>query len=209
MQKLHSARYVYTVCTNLLTTLGAVNLFRITFDSARNRKTSRWGRRLVTGGNRVAAHLRKTSLKFRRASHFKFGYGCAFAAIVFSLVAVAARIDEDDATTGLVKGFGELHYLYRASENLYSGSQPASEEAFAQLKRLGIHTIVSVDGAQPDLELASTYGFTYIHIPIGYDGIPAEAAASMAKALRTNTGPFYIHCHHGRHRSYLGSDQVV
>ena len=40
----------------------------------------------------------------------------------------------------------------------------------------------------------------YVHIPIGYDGIPPEKALLFAKAFTSLPGPFYVHCHHGKHR---------
>jgi hypothetical protein len=41
----------------------------------------------------------------------------------------------------------------------------------------------------------------YVHLPHGYDGIPEERIAELAKAVRDLPGPIYIHCHHGKHRS--------
>lgn len=125
-------------------------------------------------------------------------HGCVRAATC--LILAMPQVCGADPEAGMVEGFDQLPLLYRVSETLYSGGQPKNEEAFVQLKRLGIRTIVNVDGAQPDLELAKKYGLTYVHIPIGYDSVPVEASASMAKALKSNDGPFYIHCHHGRHR---------
>jgi cytochrome c556 len=59
---------------------------------------------------------------------------------------------------------------------------------------------VSVDGARPNVELAQKHGLRYVHIPIGYDGVPEQAGAALARLVREVDGPFYIHCHHGRHR---------
>lgn len=74
------------------------------------------------------------------------------------------------------------------------------EEAFAQLAQLGIRTVVSVDGARPDLPLAERHGLRYVHIPIGYDGISLEAGQTLRRLVRDAEGPYYIHCHHGVHR---------
>ena len=93
-----------------------------------------------------------------------------------------------------------LHNLNRASEFVFLGSEPQGDEAFASLRKLGIATIISVDGATPDIGTARKYGIRYIHIPIGYDGIPAEAARSLARAAREIRSPMYVHCHHGKHR---------
>lgn len=82
-----------------------------------------------------------------------------------------------------------------------SGGQPEGEAGFAELKGLGIKTVISVDGARPDVELAKKYGLRYVHLPHGYDGIPEERVEELAKAVRDLPGPIYIHCHHGKHRS--------
>jgi protein tyrosine phosphatase (PTP) superfamily phosphohydrolase (DUF442 family) len=82
-----------------------------------------------------------------------------------------------------------------------SGGLPASDAAFAELSELGVKTIISVDGAKPDVEAAARRGLRYVHLPHGYDGIPGERARELAKAVRELEGPVYIHCHHGRHRS--------
>jgi protein tyrosine phosphatase (PTP) superfamily phosphohydrolase (DUF442 family) len=90
--------------------------------------------------------------------------------------------------------------LLKLSERIYCGAEPKLEASFEALQALGIRTIVSVDGADPNLEWAGQYGMQYVHIPIGYDGIEADQAASMVAVMRTRPGPFYFHCHHGRHR---------
>ncbi len=93
-----------------------------------------------------------------------------------------------------------LHNVIRVTEKLWSGSGPEAEEAFQSLKELGIRTIISVDGARPNLELARRYGMRYVHLPVGYDGIPGEQSRRIALAVHHLPGPIYLHCHHGRHR---------
>ncbi len=93
-----------------------------------------------------------------------------------------------------------LHNLIQVSERLISGSEPHGREGFASLSRLGIKTIVSVDGARPDVDEARANGMRYVHIPIGYDGVPPEAGKGLTRAVRECEGPIYIHCHHGKHR---------
>jgi protein tyrosine phosphatase (PTP) superfamily phosphohydrolase (DUF442 family) len=93
-----------------------------------------------------------------------------------------------------------LHNVFRIMDKLLSGSAPEEDAGFQSLQRLGIKTIISVDGARPDLERAHKFGMRYVHIPVGYDGVPREAALRMAKAARDLPGPIYIHCHHGQHR---------
>ena len=65
-----------------------------------------------------------------------------------------------------------LENVYRLGPQLYSGGEPRGEEAFAALRALGIKTAISVDGATPDTETAQKFGIRYVHLPVGYDGIP-------------------------------------
>lgn len=86
-------------------------------------------------------------------------------------------------------------------EKVISGGLPDGQEAFQELQDLGIKTIISVDGARPDLELAKKHGLKYVHLPHSYDGVPEQRGYELAKAVRDFEGPIYIHCHHGKHRS--------
>ncbi|MEY4385041.1 MAG: hypothetical protein RLY20_324 [Verrucomicrobiota bacterium] len=93
-----------------------------------------------------------------------------------------------------------IHNFFRATTNVFSGAQPEGDEAFAALAKLGVKTIISVDGSKPDVELADKHGLRYIHLPIGYDGITTNRVAELAKAAAVSPGPIYVHCHHGKHR---------
>lgn len=93
-----------------------------------------------------------------------------------------------------------LHNVLRLAPGLVSGSGPEGEAGFETLWKLGIKTVISVDGARPHLEGARKFGLRYVHVPIGYDGIPRDRALLLHKALTEMPGPIYIHCHHGKHR---------
>lgn len=94
-----------------------------------------------------------------------------------------------------------LPNAYRLHAQVISGGQPHGEEGFRELNELGVKTVISVDGAPPQLVAAKKYGLRYVHLPHGYDGVPEERGRALAKAVRDLPGPFYIHCHHGKHRS--------
>lgn len=96
--------------------------------------------------------------------------------------------------------YPHLNNLLRVSPTIYTGGQPTRNAAFAELARLGVRTVVSVDGAIPDVEAARNAGLRYVHIPIGYDGVSQSAGQSLTRLVRDAEGPFYIHCHHGQHR---------
>lgn len=110
----------------------------------------------------------------------------------FFVLAAAASVHGDE--------YPGLHNVNRAGESLLVGSEPEGEVAFEKLKELGVQTIVSVDGAPPDLAMAKKHGLRYIHIPIGYDGIPRQSALAMARVAKEAKGLTYVHCHHGKHR---------
>ena len=93
-----------------------------------------------------------------------------------------------------------LHNVYRITDKLYSGSSPDGEDGFRSLQKLGVKTVISVDGARPDAATARKYGLRYVHIPFGYDGIPTQQVLRLAKAVRDLPGAVYVHCHHGKHR---------
>ncbi|AMV40906.1 hypothetical protein [Planctomyces sp. SH-PL62] len=95
---------------------------------------------------------------------------------------------------------GEIENAFRLSPRLYSGGDPREERDWKALEGLGIRTIISVDGAAPDVEAARKVGLRYVHLPIGYDGVPREQAVRLVAALRSLPGPVYVHCHHGKHR---------
>lgn len=86
------------------------------------------------------------------------------------------------------------------TDKVISGAQPEGEPAFRELADLGVRTVISVDGGRPDLASAHRNGLRYVHLPIGYDGIPKERALELAKAIEELPGPIYLHCHHGKHR---------
>ncbi len=94
----------------------------------------------------------------------------------------------------------ELHNVWQLSPRIISGSEPEGESAFAELSRLGVKTIVSVDGIAPKVDLAKKYNLRYVHVPIGYDGIDDLAQRTLARVAKDIDGKIYVHCHHGKHR---------
>jgi protein tyrosine phosphatase (PTP) superfamily phosphohydrolase (DUF442 family) len=108
------------------------------------------------------------------------------------------------ATVHPLKADG-IENFYQLTDRLFSGSQPEGDSAFAALKERGIKTIITVDGAKPDVESAKKFGIRYVHLPIGYDGVPTNQAVRMVKAAESLPGPVYVHCHHGLHRGPAGA----
>lgn len=94
-----------------------------------------------------------------------------------------------------------LNNLVTYADGLLCGGVPEGGQGFATLERLGIQTIISVDGATPDVERAAGHGLRYVHLPISYDTISTERQEQLAQAIHNVQRPIYVHCHHGRHRS--------
>ena len=96
-----------------------------------------------------------------------------------------------------------LHNVVAFYEGFLSGSVPEGAEGFDSLQSMGIKTIISVDGAVPSIDMARSRGIRYIHLPIGYNGFDETRKLQLVRAARDamRSGPVYIHCHHGKHRS--------
>jgi hypothetical protein len=124
--------------------------------------------------------------------------------ILLALLA-AACATRTEAAPPAVSGMRALEnawlpHLIQASPRVFSGAAPAGPDAFAELARLGVRTVVSVDGAAPDVEEARRHGLRTVHVPFGYDGVPADAALQIARVMEETEGAVYFHCHHGQHR---------
>jgi len=90
--------------------------------------------------------------------------------------------------------------VFRLSKKIISGAAPQGATGFRSLRRLGVRTIITVDSARPEVELAKKYGMRYVHLPIGYNGMTRERELEIGRAARDLPGPIFIHCHHGLHR---------
>ncbi len=94
-----------------------------------------------------------------------------------------------------------VHNVVAYTDGFYSGSVPEGEAGLESLRAMGIKTIISVDGAKPEADVAAGKGMRYVHLPIGYNGITTERTLELSRVVKELPGPIYIHCHHGKHRS--------
>lgn len=93
-----------------------------------------------------------------------------------------------------------LQNVLTVAPGIISGSGPDGRADFESLRAMGVRTIISVDGTTPDVAAARAAGLRYVHLPVGYDGVPVDKQRQIARALRDLAGPVYVHCHHGKHR---------
>lgn len=101
-----------------------------------------------------------------------------------------------------------LPNCYRLNDRLFAGGQPDGAIGFHSLAALGVHTVISVDGAEPDVEAASREGLRYVHLPIGYDGITRSRLVELYMAVHHLPEKVYIHCHQGLHRGPVAAVAV-
>lgn len=120
-------------------------------------------------------------------------------AVILSLSLHFVAVAEERTATPIANP--NLENAHKLTEKILAGAEPHDEKALAALREMGVKTILSVDGAKPNVELAKKFNLRYVHIPIGYDGVRDECAKEIAKALTELDGPIYVHCHHGMHRA--------
>ena len=109
----------------------------------------------------------------------------------------------DERSAGQPVPIPALHvpHVVQVHDTVLCGGLPEGDAAFGELRSLGVRTLISVDGGQPDVATAKRFGMRYVHLPLGYDGVSRQRAQQLAKAVREFDGPILIHCHHGKHRA--------
>ncbi|MDX2198400.1 MAG: hypothetical protein SF069_05445 [Phycisphaerae bacterium] len=127
---------------------------------------------------------------------------CGLMLIAMASGAVAfALAGEGAASQPASAPASQLHNVHAVrAGRLICGAQPVGPAAFAELAAMGVRTIVSVDGVPPDVDAARAAGIRYVHVPLGYDGVPDAERLRLARATRDLPGPVFFHCHHGKHR---------
>ncbi len=122
-----------------------------------------------------------------------------------------AHVDPPAVTDDKPRDYPGLHNVVTYHDGYYSGSVPEGGAGFDTLAGMGVKTIISVDGAEPDVKEARRHGMRYIHLPIAYNGFDNERKVELVRATRDAIaqGPVYIHCHHGKHRSAGAAGTVV
>jgi protein tyrosine phosphatase (PTP) superfamily phosphohydrolase (DUF442 family) len=117
----------------------------------------------------------------------------------------AAKVPDASASPTLAddtpRDFPGIHNVVAFADGFYSGSVPEGDAGFDSLVALGVKTVISVDGAIPEVDKAKARGMRYVHLPIGYDGFDDARKGQLVRAVRDLAKPIYLHCHHGKHRS--------
>jgi tyrosine-protein phosphatase SIW14 len=89
----------------------------------------------------------------------------------------------------------------RVSEGLYRGAQPTAE-GFAQLKRMGIKTVVSLRSFHTDTRLLQGSGLAYIRIGCNAWSPQDQDVITFLKIVRDpRNQPVFVHCAQGVDRT--------
>jgi len=120
-------------------------------------------------------------------------------AIVLAIGAAAiAKTHSDPAFSNIkISNFGKM------DERFYRGARP-SERDFANLKALGIQTVIDLtDNTPKEKGYVEAQGMRYVNIEIPDKEDPSDAQIQQFLKLvdDPSTGKFYVHCAGGRHRT--------
>ncbi len=109
--------------------------------------------------------------------------------------------DEDWAEP--TAGGDALPNLYRVSDDLLRGAQPESE-GFAQLRALGVKTVVNLRTFSSDRSECEEHELGYVHITCqASEPEDEEVVAFLRVATDRDTWPIFVHCRHGADRTGL------
>ncbi|HEV8139854.1 MAG TPA: tyrosine-protein phosphatase [Pyrinomonadaceae bacterium] len=116
----------------------------------------------------------------------------------FALVAMPAPAHHSSVSGVTIDNFGKIN------DNYYRGSQPNQVE-FAQLKRLGIKTVIDLreDYKKTEETWVRDLGMTYVRIPLKTRVAATEEQWKLFLGLVNDPAsqPVYVHCKGGRHRT--------
>lgn len=124
--------------------------------------------------------------------------GVAVILFLLTLASAAVPVRVSTIPGVSIKNFGKVNDHY------YRGSQPTQEE-LAQLKKLGIKTVIDLrkdrERAEPDW--ARGLGMQYFSIPLKANTAATEQQTSYFLSLVNDPAnwPVYVHCKGGRHRT--------
>ena len=93
----------------------------------------------------------------------------------------------------------------RISDTYYRGAQPQGRD-YADLAALGVKTVINLtshDAMADEQELVEAAGMKYVALPMTtrVNPTPEQLAAFLALVNDSATGPVFVHCVGGKHRT--------
>jgi tyrosine-protein phosphatase SIW14 len=114
------------------------------------------------------------------------------------LTGMAVSVTQDRSANAGIKNFGKVN------DNYYRGSQPSAEQ-FAQLKKLGIKTVIDLrkDSVASEPQEVRALGMQYFNLPLKASRAASDEQIEYFLKLVNDSQnwPVYVHCKGGRHRT--------
>jgi protein tyrosine/serine phosphatase len=96
-----------------------------------------------------------------------------------------------------------LPNFHKVTDALYRGAQPL-DSGYAQLKALGIRTVVSLRAFHSEADAVAKAGLNYESIPMNTWHAEMEDLVRFLQVVGdTNKTPVFVHCQHGADRTGL------
>lgn len=125
--------------------------------------------------------------------------------MLFAVVAVALEVSAAEtnrpATRATVLKAEGLSNFHKVSDRLYRSAQPTAA-GMANLKELGIKTVVNLRSFHSDRKKLSKLGLGYEHITMkAWHPEEKEIIRFLRLVMDESRGPILVHCQHGADRT--------
>jgi len=128
--------------------------------------------------------------------------------ILFSLICFVIAIAEPvlSQTQNRPSSWGvkipskNLDNLYRVSDDLYRSEQP-NNEAFAELKSMGIKSVLNLRTTEKDDELIGNLNLKTYLVPMDAGSFTDKEIIEALKVITNAPKPILVHCRHGADRT--------
>ncbi|MDP6542512.1 MAG: dual specificity protein phosphatase family protein [Phycisphaerae bacterium] len=95
-------------------------------------------------------------------------------------------------------------YMIKYDDKLYRGGQMNNAKGLDFLKKLGITTVVTITPTDDERTYVVKRGMKLLEVPFAKtDGPSTEILDAFLEAVKSSTGPVYVHCHGGTHRAAI------
>lgn len=100
-----------------------------------------------------------------------------------------------------VKDRPGLPNLFKVTDGLYRGAQP-EKEGFAQLRSMGIKTVVNLRSLHSDRKECRKHGLGYVKISVqAWEAEDEEVVLFLDTVADPDRRPVFVHCQHGADRT--------